>query len=238
MDDRPLATKLTAGLTLMALGLAGCGAPAPVVNDPIPATANVTPASAARAEAALRRQAAALQRTILEGAIVGAAVGGGLGLVFGDDDDARRGLQLGLLAGATAGTYVAFVQRRYLTRGQRLKQIKADLDRNAAEMRTTIQVMRDVLALQRQELADVKARLAAGTASNADLQAELAQARANLGEMQKAIAGATARQSELGATRGLTRIRNGASPIDADLATLAAQIDAMKQIANDLSSQL
>ena len=238
MDDRPLATKLTAAVTLMALGLAGCGGPAPVVNDPIPATSNVTPANAARAEAALRRQAAALQRTILEGAIAGAAVGGGLGLVFGDDDDARRGLQLGLLAGATAGTYVAFVQRRYLTRGQRLKQIKADLDRNAAEMRTTIQVMRDVLAVQRQELADVKARLAAGNATNADLQAELAQARANLSEMQKAIAGATARQGELGAARGLTRIRNGASPIDADLATLAAQIDAMKQIANDLSSQL
>lgn len=234
MDDRPAAAKLTAAIALMAFGLAACGAPPAPKSTAKP----VATVPAAQAEAALRTQAAAMQRTILEGALAGAAVGGGLQLAFGDERKARRSATLGFLAGATAGTYVAYVQRRYFGKEKRLRAIKADLDRNAAEMRTTISVMQQVLAVQRQELAAVKARLKAGTATSADIQAELGQARANLGEMQKAIDGATKRQGEFGQARGLTLISGGASSIDGDLASLAQQIAAMKAIAADLSSEL
>ncbi len=234
MDIRFTTAKLTATVTMIAFGLAACD-----TTPPKPAsTGSAVTAPIGDAEKALRKQAIAMQRTILEAALAGVAVGGGLGFAFGDKEDAKRGINIGLFTGLTAGTYVAFVQRKYFGKERRLRAIKSDLDKNAAQMRTTINVMRDVLAVQRSELAAVKARFASGGATSADIQAEIVQARANLGEMQKVIDGATVRQSEFGETRGLTLVSGGGSRIDDDLAALSQQIAAMKAIASELASEI
>ena len=192
-----------------------------------------------QAEQDLAKQAAAMQKTILQGALAGGAAGGAIGFGLGGSDDAGSGFTIGLGAGAAAGTYVAFVQRRYANRERRLGQIKSDLDRNAAEMQTTINVMNQVLAAQKAELDALRAQAAAGAATPEQVQAELAEANGNLTQMQIAIDGATKRQAEFTEARGLTVARNQtASPIDGDLASLSNQIAQMKGIANDLATSL
>ncbi len=235
MADRPHPVRLIAVPVIAALTLAGCG------DSPEPAPpATLAAAGDSQAEADLRKQAAALQKTILQGALAGAAAGGGISIgLGGDSDDIATGISLGLAAGAAAGTYVGFVQRKYANKEKRLNQIKSDLDRNAAEMQTTINVMQEVLAVQQSELAALRAKVAAGEATQDQLQTELAEANANLATMQVAIDGATKRQAEFGEARGLT-VAKGAttSPVDPDLAALSNQITAMKSVAADLAASI
>ena len=236
MVDRSPAIRLNARLLLAglvcAMGLLAC------TETPAP-SASAAPAQS-QAEADLRKQARAMTKTILEGALAGGAIGGGISIgLGGDSNDTSTGISIGLGVGATAGTYVAFVQRKYIRRERRLRQIKADLDRNAAEMQTTLIVMNHVLAAQKAELAALRARRVSGQASGEEVARETGEAQANLEQMQIVINGATARQKEFAEARGLTIARREtASPIDGDLAQLAQRIEQMKQVANDLATDL
>jgi len=192
-----------------------------------------------QAKADLANQAAAMQKTILQGAVAGGVTGGAIGFGLGGSDDAGTGFSIGLGAGALAGTYVAFLQRNYAGREARLRQIKKDLDRNASEMQTTINVMNQVLAAQKADLDALNAQIASGTVDQTALQRELVEANGNLTQMELAIDGATKRQAEFNEARNLTISRGQtASPIDDDLAALSNQISQMRGIAGDLASAL
>ncbi|UWR05505.1 hypothetical protein K3740_19745 (plasmid) [Ruegeria conchae] len=233
MADRSHPSRIGAALVAVSLALSACGDSS---QSSAPATGST---GATQAEADLAKQAAAMQKTILQGAIAGGVTGGAIGFGLGGSDDIGTGISVGLGAGALAGTYVAFVQRNYAGREARLRQIKKDLDRNASEMQTTLNVMNQVLAAQRAELDALNASVAAGTADQAEVTKELAEANGNLAQMELAIDGATKRQAEFNEARNLT-IKRGqtASPIDGDLAALSNQITQMRGIANDLASSL
>ncbi|WP_170789106.1 hypothetical protein [Ruegeria lacuscaerulensis] len=233
MAGRFYPTRIGAGLVTLSLVLSACGDSS---QTSAPATA---PTGSTQAEADLVKQAAAMQKTILQGAVAGGVIGGGIGFGLGGSDDAGSGISIGLGAGALAGTYVAFVQRNYAGREARLRQIREDLDRNAAEMQTTLTVMNQVLAAQKAELDALNASIAAGKADPALIEKELAEANGNLTQMELAIDGATKRQSEFTEARTLTIARGQtASPIDADLTALSNQITQMRGIASDLASSL
>ncbi|MEX0327771.1 MAG: hypothetical protein AB3N07_03525 [Ruegeria sp.] len=233
MAGRSYSTRLIAAAISASLALTACGG-SNETTAPQAASGGTT-----QAEADLAKQAAALQKTILQGAIAGGVTGGAIGFGLGGDDDIGSGISIGLGAGALAGTYVAFVQRKYAGREARLRQIKSDLDRNAAEMQTTLNVMNQVLAAQKAELNALNARAAAGTVDQAELQRELAEANGNLSQMELAIDGATKRQAEFAEARNLTIARGqSASPIDGDLSALSNQISQMRGIASDLASSL
>ncbi len=233
MASRSHTTRISVVLLAVSLTLSACG-------DTSTTTAPVTGAGGAtQAEADLAKQAAAMQKTILQGAIAGGVTGGAIGFGLGGSDDAGTGISIGLGAGALAGTYVAFVQRNYAGRESRLRQIKKDLDRNASEMQTTIDVMNQVLAAQKAELDALNAQVASGTVDQATLQRELTEANGNLAQMELAIDGATKRQAEFAEARNLTIARGQtASPIDGDLAALSNQVSQMRSIAGDLASSI
>jgi len=229
MAGRSHTTRLIAVLIAASLALTGCGG----------SDRDTAPETSSQPEADLVKQAAALQKTVLQGAIAGGVTGGAIGFGLGGDDNIGSGISIGLGAGALAGTYVAFVQRSYAGREARLRQIKKDLDSNAAEMQTTLNVMNQVLAAQKAELDALNARAAAGTVDQAELQRELTEANGNLAQMELAIDGATKRQAEFNEARSLTIARGQtASPIDGDLANLSNQISQMRGIAGDLASSL
>lgn len=233
MAGRSHSTRLIAALISVSLGLSACG------GSKETAAPEATAGGSTQAEADLAKQAAALQKTILQGAIAGGATGGAIGFGLGGDDDIGSGIAIGLGAGALAGTYVGFVQRKYAGRERRLNQIKSDLDSNAAEMQTTLNVMNQVLAAQKAELDALNAQVAAGTVDQAALQRELTEANGNLTQMELAIDGATKRQAEFTEARSLTIARGqSASPIDGDLTNLSNQISQMRGIASDLASSL
>ncbi|MFL4470165.1 hypothetical protein ACERZ8_09885 [Tateyamaria armeniaca] len=190
-------------------------------------------------EQELRRASQAMQKTILQGVAAGGAAGGLLDLTFGGDDSIGAGIAIGAGAGAAAGTYVAFVQRKYTRRARRLKQIQTDLDRNAQEMEATLAAMNAALQVQKQDLAAIKLRAAQGTATPEDLARETAEANSNLSQMRLAIDGATKRQAEFTETRDLTKRRQEeVAPIDPELAAMANRIAEMRAVANDLATSL
>lgn len=229
MAGRSHSTRLIIALLATSLALAGCGG----------SDQSATPEVSNQPEADLAKQAAALQKTVLQGAIAGGVTGGAIGFGLGGSDDTGSGISIGLGAGTLAGSYVAYVQRSYAGRETRLRQIKKDLDSNAAEMQTTLNVMNQVLAAQKAELDALNARAAAGTVDQAELQRELTEANGNLAQMELAIDGATKRQAEFNEARSLTIARGQtASPIDGDLANLSNQISQMRGIAGDLASSL
>lgn len=233
MAHRFPARPLILAMLIAGTALAGCN-PAP---EPPPEARQFLP------EQQLRDLSAAMQKTVLQGALAGAAVGTGLGLRLGGNQNKSQsggiGFTLGLGAGAVAGSYVAFLQGRFATDEARLRQVRKDLDKNNREIETTLVVMREVLALQQGELAAIRARVAAGTADQAALQTELTDASANLAEMQKAIDGAQKRQGEFASTRNLRlyqRDTDGAA--QAELDALAQRVAAMREVAGQLAQQL
>ncbi|MEM1005703.1 MAG: hypothetical protein AAF496_10720 [Pseudomonadota bacterium] len=233
MARRSYSTRLIAALITVSFGLSACD------TGSTSGTVSSTGAGSTQAEADLAKQAAVMQKTILQGAIAGGVTGGAIGFGLGGSDDIGSGIAIGLGAGALAGTYVAFVQRSYAGRESRLRQIKKDLDQNAAEMQTTLNVMNQVLAAQKAELDALNAQVAAGTVDQAQLQRELTEANGNLAQMELAIDGATKRQAEFTEARSLTIARGQtASPIDSDLAALSNQISQMRAVAGDLASSL
>ncbi len=233
MADRSHSSKLSAVLLSAALALAACDDTSQETAPP------AATGGSSQAEADLAKQAAAMQKTILQGAIAGGVTGGAIGFGLGGSDDVGTGISIGLGAGALAGTYVAFVQRNYAGREARLRQVRKDLDRNAAEMQTTINVMNQVLTAQKAELDALKAQVAAGTVDPVSFERELSEANGNLAQMELAIDGATKRQAEFNEARNLTIARGQtASPIDGDLAALSNQISQMRGIAGDLASSL
>ena len=229
-------TKLISGLLIAGLVLSACGGGG---DRSVASGAASVVRGDSKTEKEMRSVARAMQKTILQGTATGAGAGGALDLAFGDDDDAGSGVSIGATAGATAGTYVALIQRKYTRRARRLKAVQKDLDRNAKEMEQALSVMRATLVLQKRELAALRVRAEAGDATQRLLKRETSEAKSNLKQMNLTIAGATARQEEFSAARKLTKKRRKTeSPIDPDLAMLAGQIADMKAIANDLAQTL
>ena len=219
---------LTAILASLALLLAAC-----VSDSPAPARATST-----AADEELVDQADVMQKTILEGAVAGAAAGGGISIgLGGDNDDINLGTLTGAGIGAAAGTYVAFIQRRYTRKVRRLREIREDLDENSEEMQAAIAVMRRVLDEQKAQIVVARGNLATGAEDPEALARTVQVAQANLTEMQRAVDGATARRSEFVNARGLVS-EGSASEIDPQLAELAATIATMRSIAEDLEQEL
>lgn len=192
-------------------------------------------------EIRLAQLASGLQRTVLEGAAAGAVVGPGFVVFYAkpgqpSGEQLRDAAAIGGAAGAATGAYVAHLQSRYAERADRLRRIRADLDRSSTEIAATVQVMREVLALQERELSELRAGSA--TASPAELDREIAEARQNLGQMQRAVEGATRRRAEFAEARSLVALDTGATEIDGELAALAGQIAAMRAIADELSEDI
>lgn len=221
--------------TVASFALVACG---PTQTSPTNTTISpTTTASASPVEKQLQRQATAMQKTILEGAIAGALVAGALSTSNSRVVSIGPAIGFGTIIGGAAGTYVAFLQKKYSNNEQRLEAVKSDIDANSAEIQQTINVMREVLAVQEAELNAVRARVNSGASPDA-LYEELADANANLLNMQLAIEGADRRQAELGQVRGLVLASDNTSLIDPDLAALSQQIASMKAIASDLENQL
>lgn len=235
MARRSHFTRIAGALSVFAIFLAACGETTST-QTAVPALIEGNSAE----ERELRRASKAMQKTILEGAAAGASAGGLIGLTIGGDSDSfGSGISIGAGAGAAAGTYVAFVQRKFTRRARRLSQVQTDLDRHAQEMQATLAAMNAALRVQQQDLAAVRLAAAAGTATAQDLARETAEANSNLAQMQLAIDGATKRQAEFTEVRDLTKRRNDdVAPIDPELLAMSNRIAEMKAVASDLAGSL
>jgi hypothetical protein len=219
-----------AGLTALAvcLALAACTdtAQAPAAAD--------SAAVAGTPEARLAQQSRAMQRTVLEGALIGAGLGAAASEVHAAP--IPLGIVVGVSGGLVGGNYVGFLQSQYASNEERLEQLRRDIDATNAETEAMIQTMREVLARQQSELA--AARAGAGGQPTPELAAQEEIARTSLADMQLAIDGATAREAEFDDVRALQLVPGERTGVDSQVADLGARIAEMRQIADTLAGDV
>lgn len=192
-----------------------------------------TIAAPTAAETEMRRQERALQRTLKEGVSTGIATTTLAASLFQNDSKALgTGIRLGGRGGLAAGSYVATLQRRYITKEARLGKLRDDIAATNMRAEAAVAAMRAVLAQQRSELA--AARAAGGAAATR----EAAEAEANLGAMRSLIIATEARREELLSTRTLRLVPGQETGVDSQVQALSGRIATMREIAELLASEV
>lgn len=139
-------------------------------------------------ERRMREQSRAFQKTVWQGALIGAGAGALWGLLQGDD---TRGVltkaAIGGAAGGLAGLYVAEKQKEFANQEDQLDAMIADVRQSNAKTEELIASARQVIAEDKRQLAAVQRRYRAGQAT----QAELAQTRRRIADNQAVIAQAS-----------------------------------------------
>lgn len=142
-------------------------------------------------EQALRERSRKFDRTVWQGALIGAVTGTAIGLVAGGDaEDAVGGAIVGAGLGALAGMYVANKQKQYSKQEEQLESITADVRGSNRELNALIAEAKAVVAADKKRLADIESRHKRGKATEAELKQVKARVWSNRDVTKKAAQGA------------------------------------------------
>ncbi len=145
--------------------------------------ANLTPA-----EQRLREQSRAFQKTVWQGALIGAGAGTLWGVIQGDKgSDVLKKALIGAAAGGLAGAYIGHKQNQYSDKEDQLDSMIADVRQSNADTKELIASVRTVIAEDKRRLADVRKRYKQGQATDA----ELASTRQRISDNQAVVAQAS-----------------------------------------------
>jgi len=147
------------------------------------AEASLTPA-----ERRMREQSRAFQKTVWEGALLGAGVGTLYGVLRGERaQDVVKDALIGGAVGGLAGVYVARKQQQYSSKEDQLDSMIADVRKSNDETQALIASVRAVIAEDQRRLAAVQTQVRKGQAT----AAALADTRSRIGDNQRIIAQAS-----------------------------------------------
>jgi len=147
------------------------------------ANASLTPA-----ERRLREQSRAFQKTVWEGALLGAGAGTLYGVLRGERaQDVVKDALIGGAVGGLAGIYVARKQQQYSSKEDQLDSMIADVRESNDETQALTASVRAVIAEDQQRLAAVQTQVRKGQAT----QAVLADTRSRIADNQRVIAQAS-----------------------------------------------
>ena len=174
------------------------------------------------AEQSLRESREALERTVGEGALIGAAGGAAIGAALAGVGGGFQGARIGQLAGATAGNYVKALQAQYAQQEALIGAVTRDLNEANRRMEASIRAMR-------QSLAEKQARAAPDAVRDQRL-AEEAQATLAVAERYNRL---------FGETRAILASEGApVASLDDDLARLSNTVSTMRQVAGSLATDL
>jgi DNA repair exonuclease SbcCD ATPase subunit len=184
-------------------------------------------------------------RTIGEGAVAGALVGGLIGALAGGRRNRVSGALIGAGAGAViggaAGYYVARKKEQYVNENQRLDSMTADVRSDNARLEAYVANTRTVVAQNKAELARLRAEVNARQAARADLDRRLAVAQEDAAHIQQTIGRLRERQRDYVQARNATRAespRADTSAMDAEIVRLNRQIAALEAQLAELNSAI
>jgi hypothetical protein len=148
------------------------------------------------AERRMRQQSRAFQKTVWEGALIGASAGTLYGVIRGERaQDVARDALIGGAAGGLAGVYVAHLQQKYATKEDQLEAMTADVQKSNQETQAFIASVREVINEDQRRLAAVEQQVRKGQATQAQLQATRRQIAANGQVVAQASKGAREKAS-------------------------------------------
>jgi outer membrane lipoprotein SlyB len=233
---RPRAVRSAIAAVLCAALVAGCESNGGYyASDP-----NLTPE-----QRRLRAQNQDFNRTIGEGAVTGALVGGLIGLLAGGKRNrgagALIGAGLGALAGTAAGYYVAKKKQQYVNENQRLDSMTADVRNDNARLEAYIANTRTVVAQNKAELARLRSEYNARQVTKADLDRRISTAQQDAAHIQQTIGRLRERQHDYLQARNATKAEDpsvSTAAMDAEIARLNQQIQALEMQLNELNSAI
>lgn len=196
------------------------------------------PLSAAERE--LEERVQALKDTVWEGTTLTALVGALLGGAIAGPQGIARGAEVGRLAGAAAGRYVAQQQAAYADREVLLRAVTTDIRTVNKKTAALVSSMKTVVAQQRALLAQLSAQLVTNEKVSSQLTAKRARARKNVEVMTEGIATAKAQHALFANSRSLlaTHGPDGMEPIDEEVALLTERIANMEALVQDLATEI
>jgi hypothetical protein len=232
---RPRAVRSAIAAVLCAAMLGGCETSGGFAGDP-----SLTPE-----QRRLRAQEQDFKRTVGEGAVAGALLGGLIGALAGGKRNRAAGALIGagagaLLGGAT-GYYVARKKREYVNENQRLDAMTADVRQDNARLEAYVANTRTVVAQNRAELARLRASYNTRQATRDELNHRVSIAEQDAAHIRQTIGRLRERQSDYVQARNVTRAESpGAdtSQMDAEIARLSQQIAALEAQLNELNQAI
>lgn len=140
-------------------------------------------------EQRLRQQAEVFNNTVLEGALVGAAIGSLSGLLTRRD---AKGALVGGVAGAAlgsaAGHYIAQKQQEYANTEERIDAVIADAREDNQRMSELVSTSKKVIAADKRRIAQLEKQIASGAISKEKARRQLADIEANERYLSKTAA--------------------------------------------------
>jgi hypothetical protein len=142
-------------------------------------------------ERRMREQSRNFERTVWEGALIGAAGGALWGVIRGDEtEDVLKKAAIGAAVGGLAGAYVAHKQKQYSDKEDQLDSMIADVRDSNRSAEALVASGRAVVAEDKRRLASVERQYKQGAATYEDLQREKDRISANRQVLAKASTGA------------------------------------------------
>lgn len=222
--------RLVALLVGAALALSACQTP------PTRSSQALTPE-----EQRMRQQADTFNETVIEGAMVGAALLGVLTyMATGDQNKALKGAAAGAVIGAGAGNYVASKQQQYASEEDRLDSMITDVRSDSAKLTRLNNSARQVIAADLAKLRRIDSALAQGKMSIEEARRETATVDDNRAYLTSTLANLKTRHEEW--ERVSARVRRsgdhrGADELDREIGKIERQIVSLEGEIDTLSEQ-
>jgi hypothetical protein len=143
------------------------------------------------AERRMREQSRNFDKTVWQGALIGATGGALVGwLTGGDTKDVLKGAAIGAVVGGAAGAYVAHKQKEYSTREDQLDSMIADVRQTNRETEEYIETVRVVVAEDKRRLAAAETKYRKGSITQEELAKEKAGVAQNRNIVKDSVSGA------------------------------------------------
>jgi len=239
---RPVCVIVALSLAASACQTIGTGAPGASSGTSSSASAGTTQAGLSPEESRLRDDSGAFDRTVAEGAVAGAVVGALIGGLVGRGwRGAAIGAGAGALVGGGAGAYVASQQRKYADEEKRIDAMTADVRADNEKLQAYLATAEEVIAADRQRLADLEARFAQNQVSQEELQSKLARIRENSTLIGETVESLRTRRDEYAHAVAETRSQSPDADLtvmDREIAMLESQISVLESDLNSLNEAL
>jgi outer membrane lipoprotein SlyB len=228
---RSRAIRSTIAAVLCAATLGGCvTGSGSYANDPY-----LTPE-----QRRLRAQDQDFNRTVGEGAVTGAVIGGLLGALVGGKRNRASGALIGAAGGALlgggAGYYVAKKKEQYANENQRLDSMTADVRNDNAKLAAYVANTRTVVAQNRAELNRLRTQYNTRQASRDELDRRISIAEQDASHINQTLGRLRERQGDYVQARNASRSEGASTAsMDAEIARLNQQIAALEAQLGELN---
>ena len=176
-------------------------------------------------ERRLREQSQAFQRTVWEGALLGAGATSFLTAFLTGQELVMLAGGAGATAGGLGGAYIANKQKQYSSKEEVLEAMTADVRKSNEETESLIASVREVIAEDKRRLAALQSQVKRSEATRAALEVERRRIADNRAVMKQASQGA---REKLSMFQGAQRQYRKSNP-DTNTTRMEQQLNAFNQ---------